>query len=99
MTWLPNWPTSRKSYEKKSECWREEHATTAHQISLCCRRDQRKSQETRTLELRDINAKLSDKLRDLKEEQSTLLNELEDAKQDKNTVHARLVSIMQGMKG
>lgn len=62
-------------------------------------RDQRKSQEARTLELRDINAKLSDKLRDLKEEQSTLLNELEDAKQDKNTVHARLVSIMQGMEG
>lgn len=38
-----------------------------------------------------MNANLSDKLRELKQEQSSLLNELEDAKHDKNTVQAKLV--------
>jgi kinetochore protein Nuf2 len=57
--------------------------------------DLRQSQEERTIELRDMNANLSETLRNLKNEQSSLLNELDDAKQDKNVAHAKLLKLIE----
>lgn len=57
--------------------------------------DLRASQEERTTELRNMNAKLSETLRNLKDEQSNLLNELDDAKQDRNVAQAKMLKLVE----